>query len=96
LESNGYKVDPLKINFSVSGFNGGTIREFLRENYKIDPVVFNSQSILLSCHIGTHKEVYDVLPKAIRKLIKEGAPSKFARTLCRPELPTPDYVYSIG
>jgi hypothetical protein len=68
----------------------------LRENYKIDPEVFNSQSILLSCHIGTHTEVYDVIPKAIKKLIKEGAPSKFARTMCRPDLPTPDYVYSIS
>jgi hypothetical protein len=42
LDNNGYKTDPLKINFSVNGFNGGTIRDFLRANYRIDPEVFNS------------------------------------------------------
>ena len=42
MDSNGYKSDPTKINFAVNGFNGGTVRDFLRENYKIDPEVFNS------------------------------------------------------
>ena len=50
---------------AVNGFNGGTVRDFLREKYLIDPEVFNSQSVLLSCHIGTNEEVYERLPKAI-------------------------------
>ena len=96
LEANGHEVDPLKINFAVNGFNGGTVREFLRNNYKIDPEVFNSQSVLLSCHIGTDEEAYEILPHAINKLLADGAPSMFAKTLCRPDLPTPDYALSIS
>lgn len=95
LEANGHEVDPLKINFAVNGFNGGTVRDFLRDQYQIDPEVFNSQSVLLSCHIGTDEEAYARLPKAIKRLINEGAPSRFAKTLCRPDLPTPDYAMTI-
>ena len=31
LDPNGHPVDPLKINFAVNGFNGGTVRDFLRD-----------------------------------------------------------------
>ena len=89
LQPNGHDVDPLKINFAVKGFNGATVRDFLRNEHQIDPEVFNSQSVLLGCHIGTDEEVYDRLPKAISQLISEGAPERVVNTICTPELPTP-------
>lgn len=95
LSNNGYKTDPLKINFAVQGINGGTVREYLR-NHNIDPEVFNSQSVLLSCHVGTHKDVYDIVPKAIKQLLNEGAPATLAKTICSPELPTPEYALNIS
>lgn len=65
LQPNGHKFDPLKINLAVQGINGGTVREYLRK-HMVDPEVFNSQSVLLSCHVGTNKDVYDIVPKAIK------------------------------
>lgn len=95
LQPDGHKVDPLKINFSVQGINGGTVREHLRK-HMVDPEVFNSQSVLLSCHIGTHSDVYDIVPKALKSLLREGAPATLATTLCRPDLPTPEYSMTIS
>lgn len=95
LQPNGHRVDPLKINFAVQGINGGTVREYLRK-HMVDPEVFNSQSVLLSCHIGTHKDVYEIVPKAINTLLREGAPATLATTLCRPDLPTPEYALTIS
>jgi len=37
-----------------------------------------------------------MIPLAVKRLLKEGAPSKIARTLCRPDLPTPEYVMTIS
>jgi len=62
----------------------------------VDPEVFNCQSVLISCHIGTNNEAYNIVPRAIKKLLTEGAPTISAITISRPDLPTPEYTYTIN